>query len=203
MLFPLAIAVSFFFSSNTIFFFASFLFCIDYEDIIIRNGDRVTSHLNLTELDKIPIKTLGLRNVKSMGDLAQHESIVSIHYLSLTILLLATLLSFFSSHSSFQLTTEDHQSSNMHETFTDTIIYRFNGELTYINSLAHVERLKQINYENTVLSLKHTFYLDLDGLDALEEIIKDLTARGRYHIVYSLSFLILYSFLLFSVIVLF
>jgi MFS superfamily sulfate permease-like transporter len=69
---------------------------------------------------------------------------------------------------------------NMHETFGDAIIYRFNGELTYINSLAHVERLKRLNYEHTILSLKHTYYLDLDGLDALKDIIEDLQARGKY-----------------------
>jgi len=86
-----------------------------------------------------------------MGDMAQYEKLIA---------------------------ADDQRSSNMQETFTDTIIYRFNGELTYINSLAHVERLKQINYEYTILSLKHTFYLDLDGLDALEEIIEDLKARG-------------------------
>jgi len=125
-----------------------------HSDIIINRGGRVTSHLNLTELDKIPLKSVAsMRNVKSLGDLTRYgESALS--------------------------TRVEHQSINMHETFSDTIIYRFNGELTYINSLAHVERLKRLNYENTVLSLKHTFYLDLDGLDALEEMMEDLVARG-------------------------
>jgi len=125
-----------------------------HSDIIVNRGGRVSSHLNLTELDKIPLKSAAsMRNVKSTGDLVRYgESALS--------------------------TNLEHTSINMHETFHDTIIYRFNGELTYINSLAHVERLKRLNYENTILSLKHTFYLDLDGLDALEEIIGDLTARG-------------------------
>ncbi len=74
----------------------------------------------------------------------------------------------------------------MHETFSDTIIYRFSGELTYINSRAHIERLKRLNYEHTVLSLKHTFYLDMDGLDALEEVLEDLTARGIFRCVLQL-----------------
>lgn len=80
-----------------------------------------------------------------------------------------------------QLTSPVHHSINMQEGFSDTIIYRFNGELTYINSLAHVERLKRLNYENIVLSLKHTFYLDLDGLDALEEMIEDLETKGKHN----------------------
>jgi SulP family sulfate permease len=125
-----------------------------HSDIIVNRGGRVSSHLNLTELDKIPLKSpASMRNVKSTGDLVRYgESALS--------------------------NKMEHTSINMHETFHDTIIYRFNGELTYINSLAHVERLKRLNYENTILSLKHTFYLDLDGLDALEEITEDLTARG-------------------------
>jgi len=126
-----------------------------HSDIIINRGGRVSSHLNLTELDKIHLKSAAhmTRNAKSTGDLVRYgESALS--------------------------TKLEHVNINMHETFHDTIIYRFTGELTYINSLAHVERLKRLNYENTILSLKHTFYVDLDGLDALEEILEDLTARG-------------------------
>jgi len=129
-------------------------------DIIVNRGGKVNSHLNLTELDRQPIPPMHsashLRHAKSAGDLVQYgESALSA-----------------------KLSEHGQHSINMHETFSDTIIYRFNGELTYINSLAHVERMKRLNYENTILSLKHTFYIDLDGLDSLEEILEDLTARG-------------------------
>lgn len=58
------------------------------------------------------------------------------------------------------------------------IVYRFSGALTYINSGSHLEIIEKIKDAQTVIfSMRNLFFIDLDGLDALEEMIKTLTAK--------------------------
>lgn len=62
----------------------------------------------------------------------------------------------------------------------DLIVYRFAGQMTYINAHAHLEMLGHIDEHVTtvILSLRSLFYIDLDGLDRLKDIVEMLEARG-------------------------
>ncbi len=55
----------------------------------------------------------------------------------------------------------------------DVLAYAFRGKLVYLNSQAHILRLQEeyINYTTFVLCLNELYYIDLDGVDAVEEII--------------------------------
>ena len=56
--------------------------------------------------------------------------------------------------------------------FGDVVVYRFAGQINYINSQAHIENLSNLNGVHTViLNFRNLFYIDLDGMNALEEII--------------------------------
>lgn len=60
----------------------------------------------------------------------------------------------------------------------EVLVYRFAGILTYVNSLSHIENVERIKGPHTViLSFRHLFYIDLDGLDALEEIVEILEEK--------------------------
>ena len=61
-----------------------------------------------------------------------------------------------------------------------TVIYRFGGELTYITAKSHTERIGQITGEKAIiLNFKNLFYIDADGVEALEEIAEDLARRNH------------------------
>lgn len=60
----------------------------------------------------------------------------------------------------------------------DILVYRFAGLLTYINSLSHMEAIEQIKKPHTViLALRNLFFMDIDGLDALREMVELLEER--------------------------
>lgn len=63
----------------------------------------------------------------------------------------------------------------------DIVVYRFSGELTYINAQAHLGAVACINGDAkaVVLSFRNLYYIDIDGLDALQEIIETLQAKGK------------------------
>ena len=61
-----------------------------------------------------------------------------------------------------------------------TVIYRFGGELTYITAKSHIERIHRIEGDKAIiLNFKNLFYIDADGVEALEEIAEDLARRGQ------------------------
>ncbi len=61
----------------------------------------------------------------------------------------------------------------------DVLVYRFAGLLTYVNSLSHIETIAQIKKPHTViLALRNLFFMDIDGVDALQEMIETLEERG-------------------------
>ncbi len=72
----------------------------------------------------------------------------------------------------------NNESSDIQED-SDVIVYRFAGELTYFNGKSHEDALKKIKAGTIVLSLRNLFYIDIDGLDMLKEIIEHLEAVGR------------------------
>lgn len=63
----------------------------------------------------------------------------------------------------------------------EVLLYSFQGNLCYINSLSHVERfrdnLKQ--YKSIVLRLREVYFIDTDGIEALDEIINIIESRGQ------------------------
>lgn len=75
------------------------------------------------------------------------------------------------------------QSLNMDE-FVDevvednsVVVYRVSGVLTYVNAIAHAENLRKITQRpkcTVVLDLRYLYYVDMDGLTALKDIVATL-----------------------------
>jgi SulP family sulfate permease len=61
-----------------------------------------------------------------------------------------------------------------------TIVYSIKGHLTYIDSQAHLSRFDtdHKHHKNIILRLRELSFIDIDGVDALEEIIEILERRG-------------------------
>lgn len=68
----------------------------------------------------------------------------------------------------------------------DVIVYRFAGQMNYINSQSHLENLNKINGVHTIiLNFRNLFYIDVDGLDSLKEIIETMKTKGKKVIITS------------------
>lgn len=68
----------------------------------------------------------------------------------------------------------------------DVIVYRFAGQMNYINSQSHLENLNKMDGVHTViLNFRNLFYIDVDGLDSLKEIIETMEAKGKKVIITS------------------
>lgn len=61
----------------------------------------------------------------------------------------------------------------------DVVVYRLAGELTYFNAKSHEDAIHKIKADTIILSLRNLFYIDLDGLELLHEIIMHLEKEGR------------------------
>ncbi|HEY1074584.1 MAG TPA: SulP family inorganic anion transporter [Patescibacteria group bacterium] len=63
----------------------------------------------------------------------------------------------------------------------DTLLYSIKGQLAYINSQAHITRFERdlSDYKNVILRLKELHFIDLDGVDALDEIIDIIHSQGK------------------------
>lgn len=76
--------------------------------------------------------------------------------------------------------------------FGDVVVYRFAGQMNYINAQAHIENLSKVNGAHTViLNFRNLFYIDFDGIDALEEIINTYKIQGKKVIITSAGPLII------------
>jgi SulP family sulfate permease len=64
---------------------------------------------------------------------------------------------------------------------SDTLVYDLKGQLVYLNSLAHVSRFEHYfhGYNSVILRLRNLHMMDIDGVEALEEIIDTVTNRGK------------------------
>ncbi|HEY1041598.1 MAG TPA: SulP family inorganic anion transporter [Candidatus Paceibacterota bacterium] len=73
-----------------------------------------------------------------------------------------------------------------HITESDTTVYSFKGSLIYINADEHVERImsRVPHAKNVVLRLRELALIDLDGLRAFGDIVKQLESQG-VHVVCS------------------
>ena len=62
-----------------------------------------------------------------------------------------------------------------------TLVYSIKGILTYINSQAHISRFEQdLNgYENIIIRLRGLHFMDIDGIDAFDEIISIIQKRKK------------------------
>lgn len=63
----------------------------------------------------------------------------------------------------------------------DTLVYRFAGQLTYVNSQSHMENINKISDEtkSVIFSFRNLFFFDMDGLDAIREMIETMKAKGK------------------------
>lgn len=63
----------------------------------------------------------------------------------------------------------------------ETLVYSIKGQLVYINAQSHVSRFENnVNgYKNVILRLREVSFIDLDGVDALDQIIEIIEGHGR------------------------
>lgn len=63
----------------------------------------------------------------------------------------------------------------------DVLVYRFAGQLTYVNVQSHMNTIVAMNggAKFVILSLRNLFFIDMDGVQALGEMIDILEAKGK------------------------
>lgn len=67
---------------------------------------------------------------------------------------------------------------------SDIVVYKISGTLTYINMPAHVEAVEKIkNNKYVIISLRHAFYADVDGVEYLGEIVEILKKHNEHIII--------------------
>lgn len=76
--------------------------------------------------------------------------------------------------------------------FTDTaeiVVYSVKGELTYLNAEAHAERIKEKEglFSVIVFRMRELGYIDNDGIEVFEELLRHLEAKGKDIYLTSLS----------------
>ncbi len=61
----------------------------------------------------------------------------------------------------------------------DVVVYRFSGPMTYVNAQSHILAISRINgvTKTIILSFRNISYIDIDGVDAITEIVEDLNNR--------------------------
>lgn len=64
---------------------------------------------------------------------------------------------------------------------SDTIVYSFKGLLCYINSESHIERFHASLSEakHVILRFRSVHYIDMDGVEALDEIVRLIQTQGK------------------------
>lgn len=62
-----------------------------------------------------------------------------------------------------------------------SIIYSIKGHLTYINSHSHIIGVENISegYSHIILRLKEVYFIDIDGIYAIDSILEDLRTKGK------------------------
>lgn len=96
------------------------------------------------------------------------------------------------SHGQFELVVNDEKkqmvrkivSDMAHPTLSepsDTLVYSLKGQLAYINAESHIDRFeKDLNgYKRVLLRLRELYFVDLDGVDAFDEIIELIEHQGK------------------------
>lgn len=64
---------------------------------------------------------------------------------------------------------------------THVLVYSIKGHLAYINSQAHIARFEHglKNYHSIILRLRELYFIDGDGIEALDEIIELIQLKGK------------------------
>lgn len=63
---------------------------------------------------------------------------------------------------------------------SDLVVYKISGTLTYINMPAHIEAVRRIQGNKyVIISMRHAFYADLDGIEYLKELIEILKVSNE------------------------
>ena len=69
---------------------------------------------------------------------------------------------------------------NLQKMGGNTVMYRFVGELNYMNAEMHKSAIEKVNGDHyVVFNFESLFYVDIDGLDAIDEMIESLELRGK------------------------
>lgn len=76
---------------------------------------------------------------------------------------------------------------------THVCVYSIKGHLTYTNAFRHLLRMKNTltKTETAVIRLRELAYIDVDGIEALDEILGELTKKGVRVIITGASHLII------------
>jgi SulP family sulfate permease len=72
-----------------------------------------------------------------------------------------------------------HHRIHEYKDSVDVVVYRFAGELTYFNGPSHEDAIKKLSADTLIFSLRNLFYIDLDGVTVLQEIIKHCKQAGK------------------------
>ena len=95
------------------------------------------------------------------------------------------------SHGHFELAMNDIKSGKVKSVSGDVLkaalqkyhllVYSIRGPLVYVNGQAHVSRFERDihQYHAVVLRLRETYFIDIDGADAFDEIIELIHAQGK------------------------
>lgn len=63
---------------------------------------------------------------------------------------------------------------------SDIVVYKISGTLTYINMPAHFEAINKIkDNKYVIISLRHAFYADTDGIEYLKELVECLKKNNE------------------------
>jgi len=83
---------------------------------------------------------------------------------------------------------EDGKGKEIEEN-ADVLMYSFRGRLCYFNSRAHISRFETglSQYKCIILRLREVYYVDIDGVEALNEIISIIGSRGQKVILSSID----------------
>ncbi len=88
-------------------------------------------------------------------------------------------------HSYYEIIVREDVAANVGNTASaqkkNICIYAFKGKLVYLNSQEHRMRFESDfnQYAGVILLLNDIYFIDLDGIDALEEIIELIQSRGQ------------------------
>lgn len=71
----------------------------------------------------------------------------------------------------------------------DVLLYSIRGKLCYLNSRAHLTRFEENleKYKHVILRLREVYFIDTDGVEALDEIIDIVQSRGQQALISSVD----------------
>ncbi len=62
-----------------------------------------------------------------------------------------------------------------------TLVYSIKGQLAYLNAQAHIDRFeRKLNqYDQIILRCRELYFMDMDGVDAFDEIVEIIERQGK------------------------